>query len=87
MSWENDLDRWLTTPPEPEEIPVKECYICNDTLYHLDEVLYDSRIGEHFCDKECFKRYLFKYFNDEADEFIDLLESNRDLETLVLEKG
>lgn len=83
--WKRQYDEWLTSPPESKCPPVSYCEQCNAVLYHLDEVLHDKRISTYFCDKECFKKYLFTHI-DEIEEFIDLLEESKDVESVVLEK-
>lgn len=87
MSWEQSLDRWLTTPPEDdyEEIEVCNCDHCRTTLYHLDEVYYDRREGYTFCDKICFKEWLYHHIEEELDYYIELLEDNKDTHEMTLE--
>ena len=50
--WEQALDRWLTTPPEPDVIG--ECDYCGGDLYANCDYLHDRNDDEWFCDDECY---------------------------------
>lgn len=57
--WQEDLDRWLTTPPEPEESKCK-CSLCKEELYPDDE--YYELEDEIFCE-DCAKTWLENHKN------------------------
>lgn len=50
MSWEQALDRYLTTPPECNEKPMYECCVCGSEIYEGDE--YYEINGDIYCE-EC----------------------------------
>ena len=80
-------DIWKTASPEDdyEEIEVCKCDHCRTTLYHLDEVYFDSREGYTFCDRKCFKEWLHHHIEEELDYYIELLEENKDTYHKTLE--
>lgn len=73
-------DRWKTTPPEPKEIVADYCayHRCGAELMAGQEVYRDSRGGEHFCDKDCFRAFLKFNLDESLDELIDKLEADGD---------
>lgn len=85
--WQQSLDKYLTTPPEDDydDVVAGECVQCGETFYHMDEVYFDSRLGHHFCDKECFKKWLLREIDTEIDEYIDILEDNKDTYDTTIE--
>lgn len=82
-----NYDRWKTTPPEPEEIVVDYCAYqgCGDKLQAGREVYRDSRGGEHFCGRDCFRAFLKSNLDESLDELIDKLEADGDTEFFELE--
>lgn len=59
MGWENDLDRWLTTPPEPPEPRINgKCALCGDALLETEEVFKCDDTGELLCSDVCAKGWL-----------------------------
>jgi hypothetical protein len=50
--WESALDRWLTTPPEPDV--VGKCAYCDAELYAGCEYTRDRENNEWFCDTACY---------------------------------
>lgn len=58
------LDRYLTTPPEPEESHCK-CEWCNEVLYPGDK--YFDCEGSLLCE-ECSKEWLSEQFQEVTEE-------------------
>jgi hypothetical protein len=61
--WESDLDRWLTTPPEPKV--VGKCAHCDAELYANCGYVHDRNENEWYCDTDCFVAKL-----READDLV-----------------
>lgn len=78
-------DRWKTTPPEPEEIPVCECEHCGETLCAGMEVVVDDG-GAYFCDTDCARRYTEEHLQDVLEDYEDWYDyADNCLYTVVLE--
>ena len=87
--WQIALDRYLTTPPDDhydEDREVGQCEHCKTALLNYQEVYYDSRDESRtFCDKQCFKEWLYHHIEEELDYYIELLELNKETYHTTLE--
>lgn len=70
MSWETDLDRWLTEPPEYPDIVAKHCEHCGQELFAGDEAVQYTVNGTYYCDEAC----LIAELRDNRDVVTDVLE-------------
>lgn len=48
MSWEHELDHYLTNPPEDDEKPVCRCCDCDTEIYEGDD--YYEIDGNAYCE-------------------------------------
>ena len=87
--WQIQLDRYLTEPPDEyydDDREVGQCEHCRTTLLNGQDVYHDSREeGFTFCDKQCYKEWLYHHIEEELDYFIELLEENKDTYHTTLE--
>jgi hypothetical protein len=67
-NWEQALDRWLTTPPEPEEVTVAYCKYCDGDVFAGEEA-YKVNVNEWVHD-ECF----LDYAREELDVTFEIVE-------------
>ena len=78
--WQIQLDRYLTEPPEyDDDREVGQCEHCRTAILNYQEFYYDNRDESRtFCDKQCFKEWLYHHIEEELDYFIELLELNKE---------
>jgi hypothetical protein len=67
-SWERDLDRYLTTPPEPEERHCGYCEHCEGDIFEGEEIY---KTSEGLVHEECF----MEYAKEELDASWDIAEA------------
>lgn len=66
-----------TEPEEPRT--VAHCGQCGEPLHRGQEVIYDSRHGEYYCDTDCFREFIKANIIDEVYEYVDILQEIRDI--------
>lgn len=76
-------EQWNAAPKEDKGQPVGYCYAsaCGKPHYEGQDILYDSRVGEEFCNEECLKTFYKEDAEATVDDFLSLLRKTGDIYT------